>query len=239
MPRCSMVQPVQGCDKKYRLQGWGKAGGAGSSGRFLFFGVGMGLALCFWEMSARSARRVGEQCMEVEHGLSEWEDDAVLPVSVVVGRDAALPAGEQWRVQGVVVGQRFASDQIRCLRMRSAPEGDLYMWMGYHLKLRKASVEDYAYNVNSPEPVVFVIARQDEADGLRPLQVTVSLDDAQNLDATDLRSVDEQVARVAMPPEVYRWLERFVLDHYVPRKRKRKFSSRQHSKSLFDAEVNE
>lgn len=175
--------------------------------------------------------------MEIEHGQDEWNDDSVLPVSVIVGREAALPEGEQWRVQGVVIGQRFASEEIRCLRMRSGPEGDLYMWMGYQLRLRKASVEDYAYNVNSPTPTVFVVAKQDDEEGLRPLHVTVSLDEAQNLDATNLRNVDELVSRVAMPPEVFRWLERFVLDHYVPRKRK--FSSRRGNKSVFDAEVNE
>jgi hypothetical protein len=38
-----------------------------------------------------------------------------------------------------------------------------------------------------------------------------------------------------MPPEVFRWLERFVLDHYVPRKRK--FRGKKRSKALFDAEV--
>lgn len=176
--------------------------------------------------------------MEVERSQHEWDDNSVLPVSVIVAREADQPEGEQWRVQGVVIGQRFASDEIRSLQMRSAPEGDLYMWMGYQLRLRKASVEDYAYNVNSPTPTVFVVSRQ-TPEGLRPLQVTVSLDEAQNLEATDLRSADETVHRVAMPPEVFRWLERFVLDHYVPRKRRRRFSSRQDNKSLFDAEVNE
>lgn len=171
--------------------------------------------------------------MEAERDLDEWGDESVLPVSVIVGRDA-LPEGERWHILGVVIGQRFASNEIRSLRMRSVPEGDTYMWMGYELRLRKASVEDYALNVNSPTPTVFVVATR-TAEGLQPLQVTVSLGDAQNLDATDLRSVDETVHRAAMPPEVFRWLERFVLDHYVPRKRKHRGKKR--SKALFDAEV--
>lgn len=172
--------------------------------------------------------------MEVERDLGEWGDESVLPVSVIVGRDA-LPDGEQWRVQGVVIGQRFASSEIRSLRIRSGPEGDIYMWMGYELRLRKASVDDYALNINSSTPSVFVIAKQ-TAEGPRPLQVTVCLGDAQNLDATDLRSADETVYRVAMPPEVFRWLERFVLEHYVPRRRK-KHRGKQRSKAMFDAEV--
>jgi hypothetical protein len=33
---------------------------------------------------------------------------------------------------------------------------------------------------------------------------------------------DEIVETVAMPPELYRWAERFVLEHYVPEKRKKR-----------------
>lgn len=173
--------------------------------------------------------------MESGFGQDEWGDDSVLPVSVIVARFAGLPEGEQWQVQGVVVGQRFASDEVRRLQMRSGPEGDLYMWMGFHLRLHKASIDGYAYNVNSAAPTVFVVARQDGGE-LRPLQVTVSLDDAQNLDATNLRDAEETVHRVPMPPEVYHWVERFVVNNYVPRKRK--FSNRRTNKSIFDAEVN-
>ena len=170
---------------------------------------------------------------EVDHQTG-WSGKARLPVSVMVGHLANDDGGRAWRVMGVVVGQRFASDGIRSMRMRSGPEGDLFLWSGFTLCLVPRKVESYAYNINSDTPCVYVVARQEE-DGLRPLQVTVSLDDAQNLDATDLRDVNEQVFKVAIPPEVYRWVERFVLDHYVPRKRKARGKKR--SKALFDAEV--
>lgn len=163
----------------------------------------------------------------------QWTDESVLPVSVIVNRPAAGAA----RVMGVVVGERFASQEPRCLRMRSGPEGDIHMWLGFSLRLRKPQVDDYALNINSPNPVAFVIACTDAESGLRPVQVTVSLDEAQNLDGTELRDIDESVHRVAMPPEVFRWVEHFVLDHHVPRQRKGKGRGKKRSKALYDAEV--
>ena len=42
-------------------------------------------------------------------------------------------------------------------------------------------------------------------------------------EATSYMEVDEPVFSLPMPPEVYRWLEAYVLEHYVPeRKKKRK-----------------
>jgi hypothetical protein len=53
---------------------------------------------------------------------------------------------------------------------------------------------------------------------LRPFQVTLSYDEA-----ASYMEVDEPVFSLPMPPEVYRWLEGYVLEHYVPeRKKKRK-----------------
>lgn len=172
--------------------------------------------------------------MDGEQVLADWTDDSVLPASVMVIRESS-DNRDIWRVSGVVVGQRFASEQIRGLRIRSGPGGDIYMWQGYRLRLRRQHVNDYVLNVNSETPELFVVARQ-ESEGLRPLLVTLSLDEAQNLDATDLRSVEETVHHVPMPPEVFRWLEQFVAEHYVPRKRRRKRGKRR-SKALFDAEV--
>jgi hypothetical protein len=34
--------------------------------------------------------------------------------------------------------------------------------------------------------------------------------------------VDELVSRVAMPAEVYRWAESFVMQHYVPERKKKR-----------------
>jgi hypothetical protein len=164
-----------------------------------------------------------------------WTDDSVLPVSVIVGRAADPAEADEARVLGIVVGERFASGEVRSMRMRSGPEGHIHMWLGFRLRLHKAQVEDYALNINSPTPVAFVAGGADEETGFRPSEVTVSLAEAQKLDRTELRGTEESVHRVPMPPEVFRWVERFVLEHYVPRKRKARGKRR--SKAVYDAEV--
>jgi hypothetical protein len=169
-------------------------------------------------------------------GSPEWTELSVLPVSVIVSRPADPAVAGAARVMGIVVGERFASAETRCVRMRSGPEGDIHMWLGFSLRLRKAHVDDYALNINSPTPMAFVVGSTDPQGGLRPTQVTVSLDEAQNLDGTELRGAEESVHQVAMPPEVFHWVERFVVEHYVPRRRKGG-RGKKRSKALYDAEV--
>ena len=57
----------------------------------------------------------------------------------------------------------------------------------------------------------------DDNGPLRPLIVTLSYDEA----ASYLES-DDIVESVAMPAELYRWVENFVLEHYLPQKKKKR-----------------
>lgn len=166
-----------------------------------------------------------------------WDGTNQLPISVVVGHLDRGDGARRWEVMGVVAGEQFASDTISSRQMRSAPDGDLFLWSGFRLRLRADKCQDYAYNLQGEHPGVYVIARQDADEALRPLRATVSLDEAQDLDATDLRSVEEAVYTVAMPPELYRWVEHFVLDNHVHVPKKQKGRGKQRSRALFDAEV--
>lgn len=166
-----------------------------------------------------------------------WNEGTPLSVAVMVGHLGADGDQRQWRVMGVVAGEQFASETVTCRQMRSGPDGDLFLWSGFRVRLRREQCDDYAYNLQGECPGIYVIARHDDQGALRPLVVTISLDEAQNLDATDLRSPDDSVFTVPMPPEVYRWVEHFVLDHYVPKKKRGKGRGKQRSRALFDAEV--
>jgi hypothetical protein len=167
-----------------------------------------------------------------------WSHDAVLSVAVML----ASPPPEQatdallWKVAGVVVGEQFASATREGNRVRSGPSGDLYLWRGFSIRLRPSQAEDYALNLGSDTPDVFVICRFDPHSGIEPLEVTVSLDRAQNLDSTDLRACSEIVLSTPMPAEVGVWLESFVAEHYQPR-RKGKGRGKRRSKAIYDAEV--
>lgn len=172
---------------------------------------------------------------------STWAPDAVLPVAVMLAGPSGEAAADTmaWHVTGVVVGAQFASDTREGVRVRSGPAGDLYLWRGFRLRLHPAQAADYALNLGGDRPEVFVIARFDPARGVVPLEVTVSLDHAQNLDSTELRSADEMVLSTPMPAEVGRWLEAFVATHYEPRRKGGggKGRGKRRSKAIYDGEV--
>lgn len=165
---------------------------------------------------------------------TEWTDRTRLAVGVIVGHVGLEPASRKWKALGVVVGDQFASPSPEKRLMRSGPDGDLFLWTGFSCRLHPAHTDDYAYNLQSETPGVYIIVGTADQT-FQPRSVTLSLDEAQNTDATDLRSADDTVLTVPMPPEVYRWVERFILDHHVPRRRKAR--GKQRSKALFDAEV--
>lgn len=164
--------------------------------------------------------------------------DSVLPIGVMIASPARELAGDSmlWHVTGVVAGEQFASDTREGLRVRSGPHGDLFLWRGFSLRLRPSQAEDYALNLGGDRPEVYVIARFDPATGVEPLEVTVSLDHAQQLDSTDLRSPDEIVMSATMPHEIICWLDDFVSTHYQPR-RKGKGRGKRRSKAIYDSEV--
>lgn len=156
-----------------------------------------------------------------EASAGSYQGARVVPVGVMV---ASEWASEAWhhRVQGVVSGQRFAGDRPSKQLMRDGETLRLYLWTGFRLHLYRRYVNDYALNIRNDAPSVFVVHRRPGPDGLEPFAVTVSMDEAQKLDAPELRDPDEHISKVPMPPEVYRWVEEFVLDHYEPPKRKGK-----------------
>lgn len=179
------------------------------------------------------------QVIEVHgEGHATWTHDAVLPVAVMIASPSGASASDPllWQVSGVVVGAHFASAAREGSRVRSGPGGDLFLWRGFSLRLRPDQAEDYALNLGSDRPEVFVIGRFDPVEGFEPFEVTVSLDDAQKLDSTELRATDEIVLSAPMPPEVGRWLEDFVVVHYQPR-RKGKGRGKRRSQAAYDAEV--
>jgi hypothetical protein len=92
------------------------------------------------------------------------------------------------------------------------------VYAGLNLQLHRDDAESYYCNLVAERPSVFVICEQTDGGELKPMRVTVSYGEA-----SAWTEVEETVQAVAMPPEVYRWVEQYVLEHYVPMKqRKRK-----------------
>ncbi|MDH3899702.1 MAG: DUF3305 domain-containing protein [Gammaproteobacteria bacterium] len=118
----------------------------------------------------------------------------------------------RWHVAGVVAG-----DAMQDKALHAATRGQQFLHTGLRMRLYKDDAESYYYNLVSDNPGVFVICNQEPGEPLQPFIATLSYGEA-----TSYMETDEIVETVAMPPELYRWAERFVLEHYVPEKRKKR-----------------
>jgi len=144
------------------------------------------------------------------------------PMSVIVDfrpdRDQRWGTG-YWKVVGVVAGGHVtgAEQAMRGVPIRAEENDRQTLWTGLAVELHKDDVESYYHNLMAEHPSVFVVARDEGAALLEPYLVTVSYGEASSYMETG-----ECVFSVPMLPEIYRWVEQFVLEHYVPKKKRRR-----------------
>ncbi len=144
-----------------------------------------------------------------------------IPVAVImgrrmVGRDRwSVPS---WRVVGVVAGGNLPGRDARGQPVHSTDDEDQFLWGGLTLELYRDASEAYWTNLVGREPALFVICTASDDGSLMPESVTADLHEAgSGVEGND------RVFSAPIPPEVYRELERFVVEHHVPQeKRKRK-----------------
>ena len=148
---------------------------------------------------------------------------SAIPVSVVMQREEdndRLHPYPRWQVLGVVAGQEVAHPGLKRTLVRCDDTCQEYLWSGFTVELFRDSAESYYYNLVGNNPSLFVICREEEDGSMAPFLVTANQDEAgAHMEA------DDAVFSVTMPAEVYKWLERYVVEHYVPeqkKKRKRK-----------------
>lgn len=123
-----------------------------------------------------------------------------------------------WRITGVVVNSQSNSIPRQGVQVHSGPDGENYLWEGLRIRLYKDEAESYYYNLLSDKPSLFVITLANDQGMPEPHKITASFDEA-----SAYLETEGDVETVPMPPEVYRWVESFVITHYAPeRKIKRK-----------------
>lgn len=122
-----------------------------------------------------------------------------------------------WQVSGVVVSQQEAMASKTGVKIRSGDDGDEFLWGGLSVTLYKDEAESYYHNLMAPNPSLYVILRNNEQGQPEPFRVSACFDEA-----NAYTEVDDDASAVAMPPELYHWIERFVLTHYVPEQRKKR-----------------
>lgn len=149
--------------------------------------------------------------------------DTEFPVSVIL-QQQQLTRGPwtfpSWTVVGVVAGERIAGDELECQLIRAEDGKEQLLWRGLVVRLYRDAAESYWYNLVGRQPSLFVMCREDEEHGLRPCHVSANYDEA-----GAYMEADEQVFSTPLPPEVYLWIEQFVVEHarpQAPKKRKRK-----------------
>lgn len=140
------------------------------------------------------------------------------PVSIMVDYQATpdnrWQAGH-WRVSGLVAGGQ--GEGVRQTPLHADAGQQQTLWTGFNVELHKDEAESYYFNIVSDTPRTFVICTLNDNGPLQPLIVTLSYDEA----ASYLES-DDIVESVAMPAELYRWVEQFVLENYLPQKKKKR-----------------
>lgn len=128
-----------------------------------------------------------------------------------------------WHLDSVLVGEHLAvgSDSYGGVKTAETDSGELYLWSGFRITLYRDACERYWHSLIGERPLIYVVCREDEADGTdEPAAVTVDYDEALAHSETD-----GKVLSTDLPRELYQLMETFVLEHYKPvefKKRKRK-----------------
>jgi hypothetical protein len=117
----------------------------------------------------------------------------------------------------VTVGAR--ADLVRGPVLVMAREGVReLLYGGFRVRLHRDECESYYHNLRSPRPHCYVLTRPGAEGEPVPFLVSACFDEANAY----LEGEDVQAYAVDMPPEIYRWVEAYVLEHYVPRPRRKR-----------------
>ncbi|WP_428609778.1 DUF3305 domain-containing protein [Sedimenticola sp.] len=137
--------------------------------------------------------------MQRSPSASPWQDDRWEAIGVTAKR---------WDLAGKAESVSLVHEQGEIRQ---------YLYPGFRLRLYADECESYYHNLCAPDPHCFVIANNNGEGVPVPFLVSLSFDEA-----NAYQEGDEEVYTVAMPPELYRWCELFVLNHYVPEKKKKR-----------------
>ena len=121
-----------------------------------------------------------------------------------------------WRAVSVLAGDHLVGKGAGQTPIYEDDRHAQFLWSGFSLELYRDLAEEYWYNLTSDNPSLFVICHESPDGELTPFRVIAD----QNSASGCLES-DDQVFAVPIPPEIYQYLERFIVAHYVPQERKK------------------
>lgn len=151
-----------------------------------------------------------------------------LPVTVMVEKRLSKTQRWQiptWYLYGVTVGESMKYSGTPGEKIGDGEQGEVFSFSGYKVTLYKDACERYWHALIGDKPLVYVVCREEvESDEhnlpIEPMVVTIDYDEAVSYTETD-----NLVLSMAIPGDLYRYMEAYVLQHYKPKpfeKRKRK-----------------
>jgi len=120
----------------------------------------------------------------------------------------------RWEAVGVTVGRYGNHGEDGPQLVHESGQTRRILYPGFELLLHQDECESYYHNLVAPNPCCYVVVRADDEGVPVPALVSLSFDEAHAY-----LEADEDVFPVDLAPELYRWMEAFVLSHYVPQKR--------------------
>jgi len=134
-----------------------------------------------------------------------------LPVSVIMER---RPSDSRWcRASWVAAGVVVGAGEYRDITLLHEQAGVAqYLYPGLGVQLHPDECESYYHNLCSPQPGCYVLADLETGTDLPSiLKVSLCFDEANAYLQGTLT-----VYALPLPPELYRWLEAYVVANHVP-----------------------
>lgn len=124
----------------------------------------------------------------------------------------------EWKAVGVLAGKEHIKDAPQRLVIHEGKDYQRVLWTNFVIQLFKDQAESYWSNLMGEQPSLFVVCRREETDDeQKPFLVTVNYDEI-----VAYQEVDDDVHRLPLFPELYHWVERYVVNNYVPKEPKKK-----------------
>lgn len=147
--------------------------------------------------------------------------DTEFPVSVVMERrDKQRDRWHfvEWKAVGVLTGSEHLSDVSERKTIHDGGGCRRILYTNFRVRLVKDGAESYWSNLMAEHPSLFVVCRRDEDEGEpTPFLVTANYDEI-----IGYQEVDDDVYRIPLPPDIYQWLERYVVANYTPQQKKKR-----------------
>lgn len=149
--------------------------------------------------------------------MSQENDDMLsdrMWLSVITAREPVSNnpwITERRRVIGVVASGPSGAGIAGPTTIYSGANGTHFLWSGFELRLYPHESESYYRNLLGQTPSIYVVYQLDEDGELIPVETS-----ADYVEAGARREAGDELEAVDMPPEVYRWVEAFVIKHYAP-----------------------